>query len=73
MIKIKEFFENYTDLGRMNDLDKQINEFLANKNVEYINVKYSHQVYSKDTMVNGSSYYGNGSCALLIYRLIDKS
>lgn len=57
MIKTKEFY------GRMpgNQLDSQINDFLANDNIQYVDVKYSVSTGGYET-VHG---------ALLIYEEVD--
>lgn len=54
MIKVKEFYENGV-------LDKQINEFVKENDIEIIDIKYSAFIENFDMLYVGSR-------ALLIYK-----
>lgn len=69
MIKVKEFFETFSNTGRNNDLDRQINAFLENDNVEFVDIKYLNIMYNSELFSNNMSYHTSGTSALLVYRI----
>lgn len=69
MIQIKEFWETFGECGRYNDLDEQINKFLAETKCEFIDIKYSKDNFKSETLHSGTTIHYILSSALLIFKI----